>query len=330
MMIESAHSRKAVNGRSGLVFFFTVFFLSAAVFASKRVADFGINSLMYAASENDYALLDSLVCEGMDLNAKSDQGWTVLWFAKTPEMLRYLVGKGADINARSKTGRTVLARIAMEDPAPNPKLRELVALGAEVDSRGQNEITPLMGAVRNSQDIEVLFFLVFLGADINATDVMGRTALMYAASANPARAIMAERRSNLKTEDVLRALIMLGADVNLKDNEGKSALLLFAAKDDNHRRLESMRLLVNQGADVHCLTDRNESALVLLSRSFLRLAKYGNRKYIDRRGALNEEIEFFLKCGVDPELKDKDGKTYLDYLREVVRFDPSFGAGDSP
>lgn len=288
-----------------------------SVSASQRVADFGINSLMYAVSENDYGLADSLIWNGIDVNARSDLGWTALWFAKTPEMLRYLAEKGIDVTVVDKMGQTVLAKIAMDDEAPNPKLKTLVELGADINSRGANELTPLMEASRNVQDIEVLFFLFFLGADINARDNWGRTTLMHAVNASPVRTIMAEKRNNLKIEETLKALIMLGAIVNLRDNEGMTALSLAAAKGGNWRRLTTMQFLVEQGADIHCLSNQGESVLIFLCRSFLEASKHKNNAYLDRQKTIKDEIAFLLECGVDPKFKDKEGKTYLDYLEAV-------------
>lgn len=303
-----------------LLCFIITFLFIFSVFASQRVADFGINSLMYAVSENDYALADSLIWNGIDVNARSDLGWTALWFAKTPKMLRYLVERGADVNAVSKFDRTVLAKISMDDEAPNPKLKALVELGAEIDSRDSIGVSPLMAASGNVQDNEVLFCLVFLGADINARDSLGRTALMHAANASDVRIIMAEQRSNLRIEETLKTLIMLEADVNLTDNEGMTALSLAAVKGGNRKRLEIMTLLVKQGADVHCQTNQGESVLILLSRSFLKSSRHKNNAYLGRQKTIKEEIAFLLECGVDPKFQDKEGKTYLDYLEAIEDF----------
>ncbi|NMH29406.1 ankyrin repeat domain-containing protein [Flavobacterium silvaticum] len=69
--------------------------------------------------------------------------------------------------------------------------------------------TAVMAAVM-SADIAVLQKLISLKANLNLTDVHGKTALMYAVFFNK--------------NEIAQLLVKSGADKNLKDKDGKSAL----------------------------------------------------------------------------------------------------------
>ena len=65
-----------------------------------------------------------------------------------------------------------------------------------------------MNAVTNIWNLDIVKMLIDAGADLNATDKTGKTALFYAyASSN---------------DDVIKLLIEKGADGSIKDTEGKT------------------------------------------------------------------------------------------------------------
>jgi len=59
------------------------------------------------------------------------------------------------------------------------KIKELVELGANVNTKNQRKITPLMFACMYSE-LEVVEYLISKGAKISAKDAGGWTPLMYA------------------------------------------------------------------------------------------------------------------------------------------------------
>ena len=67
--------------------------------------------------------------------------------------------------------------------------------------------TPLMNAVTNVWNLDIVKMLIDAGANLNATDKTGKTALFYAyASSN---------------DEVINLLIEKGADTSIKDTDGK-------------------------------------------------------------------------------------------------------------
>lgn len=61
------------------------------------------------------------------------------------------------------------------------KIEQFLLSGAYVNTRSGSGKTPLMVAVRNNCDPEIVKLLLKSGADPNLRDSKGRTALMYAA-----------------------------------------------------------------------------------------------------------------------------------------------------
>lgn len=111
----------------------------------------------------------------------------------------------------------------------NERVLVLLASGAEVNARDEEGSTALMfAALRN--DTKMVAALLAAGADSNLRDANGETALLLGAGRNLA---------------VVRALLAAGADPNLADAEGQTALLAAAETSP-----ESVRLLIEAGADV--------------------------------------------------------------------------------
>ena len=89
------------------------------------------------------------------------------------------------------------------------KAKRLIAAGANVNSRNENDSTALMYA--DSPDMAEL--LLAAGAVVDAKQERGWTALMFAAERN--------------SSDVARLLIAAGADLDAKNEDGFTALVLF-------------------------------------------------------------------------------------------------------
>ncbi|HQO40181.1 MAG TPA: ankyrin repeat domain-containing protein [Spirochaetota bacterium] len=87
--------------------------------------------------------------------------------------------------------------------------------------------------------------LISQGADVNAKDKDGKTALMLAA----------EKGESV----VIKMLIDAQADVNVKDNNGRTALMYSAAVDC----LDCVRYLVEGGSEVEAEDNSGETALFM-------------------------------------------------------------------
>lgn len=134
----------------------------------------------------------------------------------------------------------------------------------------------LIEAVRLGR-IDAVRALLAAGADVNATDARGTTALM--AVAGQARA------------DIIRTLLAAGADPNARDPYGMTALMLAAQV----RQLDNMRALLAAGADPNA---RSANGLV-----------YPLGAAVLSRYAL--AVQLLLDARAHPNLADIDGVTPL-------------------
>lgn len=130
-------------------------------------------------------------------------------------------------------------------------------------------------------DIELVMESIEQGVDLNETDPLGRTALMFA--------------SFNGHSDIIRFLLENGADVNEQNNEGRTPLM-FASSGPFP---EAVEYLLQEGADPN-VSDSVEGWSPLM--------------YSAAEGNL-EVVQILLDHGADASLQDDDGETALDFAR---------------
>lgn len=195
---------------------------------------------------SDANIIDLLVRHGADVNAADENGCTVLMGAsldKNPDFIERLIKYGADINARDNDGTSALGYATMYNE--NPYVSEcLINLGAGV-AEGNSSI--LINAAVNNSNPDIIDLLVKHGANVNAKNDRGATALILAAG----------RASN---PDVLEHLVEQGADINGKLDNGSTALSYAAALNSSPEIIDR---LIQLGADVHAKSDTGATALAV-------------------------------------------------------------------
>ena len=211
-----------------------------AVFAAMSAVSLGAVGndhprLVDAASEQDTASVQTLLREGVDVNAARADGATALLYAAhwdDLEMAELLLLAGADANAGDDHGVTPLARAC--ENASLAMVEMLLDAGARPDvAEIHSGLTPLMTAVRTGS-LDVVAALLKYGADVNAaTTRTHNTPLMWAA---------AGRRT-----DLVRVLVEAGADVHASTAKGLTLLMIAARNGD----IEMAGTLLAAGVDVN-------------------------------------------------------------------------------
>lgn len=191
---------------------------------TKGIDNTDYGPLHAAANEGYAAAVTLLLNNGAAIDARCecpgimDGGWTPLLLAaqaRRAEVTEVLLARGANVNVTNNNGQNALILAAKEgDP---PILEAILTANPEVNAAAKNGITALMqlssgvwwpdGVIITHP--EFVRALLARGANVNAKDHEGRTALMFAARSG--------------SNDVVRALLDKGARPEDKDNKGATA-----------------------------------------------------------------------------------------------------------
>ncbi len=154
-------------------------------------------------------------------------------------------------------------------------VRSLLAQGADVNAKDKNGNTALIEAARTGK-AEVVTALVAASADLNAQNKDGWTP--------PMRAVFAAQATTLKI------LVDAGARLDLVNNKGQSVVDL-AIQLTGNVRPEMLPILAKGGADVKGATVKGEPALTYAVSSLQ-----------------DGLVAGLLNAGVDPDAKDGKGR----------------------
>jgi len=177
----------------------------------------GLTPLMITAHIGDANIVKELLQNGAKVNEKcNENGMTPLMFGTDHGniyILKELLDASAKVSLRDNQGRTALW-IAVQNRLTGI-VNELLEEGADPNvSDDEHEITPLILAASYG-DIYIVRELLDHGANVNARDAHGNTALMRAIGiGNP----------NQRDIQLIKLLLNYGARVELKNNDGNTAL----------------------------------------------------------------------------------------------------------
>jgi ankyrin repeat protein len=210
------------------------------------------------------------------------------------ERVRSLLEKGADPNWTNSEGNTMLGAAARYG---HPDIvRILLKYGADVNKTTEVKcwgggtitgVTPLMSACGDlGGDIESVKLLLDAGADVNAAESFGNTALAIS---------VYWQYHNLELFDLL---IKAGADVDTH-KEPNPTPLCYAAQNGLS---EVARILVRAGADCNARDSKGRTPLMFAAR----------------KGDINL-VKELLQAGADRRVQDHKGHTMAWYACRAPR-----------
>ncbi|MFC1522725.1 ankyrin repeat domain-containing protein [Elusimicrobiota bacterium] len=144
----------------------------------------GHTALMYASAYGHTNTAKLLLAKGADMEARDNDGYTALMFGVHnghTDTAELLLAKGADVEARNNNGDTALIVAATLYYNAN-MIKLLIAKGADVNAvnpkNGRTALLEVAGATEGCSPVAKA--LIDVGADVNARDYLGRTALTIA------------------------------------------------------------------------------------------------------------------------------------------------------
>jgi ankyrin repeat protein len=156
-------------------------------------------------------------------------------------------------------------------------VRNVVEKGANINARDALGMTALIKTARmGDRNKEVALFLIEKGADVNVYDKNGWTPLMHAARAG--------------SVNIVRALIEKGANLNAQDEYGNTALM-HASGGSPHA--DVVRILIEKGANLN-ITDKSGQTALKNAR-FMRSVGKADFGYGPKQQSEIEEIVRMLE-----------------------------------
>ena len=251
-----------------------------------------------------------LLCDGLETIEDYTYLKAIEWIARNrgpaalprERYIKSLIHLGAEFSTRSPW-ETKTIRLLLKDFKKRPDLypKDFINLflfdiakasceedggelilkaGANINAKDADGMTALMHAANFARD-KVTKLLLKHGADVKIRDSSGKTALMYAA--------------NHEEDDVARLLLEHGADVNAKDKSGNTALMFAAGQEEQYIKIENdkvVRLLLEHGAEVDAKNESGETALMVAASN-----------------GYEKNVTLLLEHGADADLRNADGKT---------------------
>ena len=231
----------------------------------------GHPAITYAAFYNpDPRNLDLLIQNGADINYSTDKKENLLIIAarnnRNEKVIEYLLDKGFDKNYVTSEGETPI--LAASQNSNLVVLKKLIEKGANLEAIDNNKRNALFIAALCNPNPEVVSFIIDKGIPVNYRDPIGNTAVLYAAqnynenviktlvkkgadlqavNENGFTALMSAMSAGNNNVEVVKYLIENGIDVNAKDSDNITALMYASNSIINPEIIE---LLITAGADV--------------------------------------------------------------------------------
>ena len=260
--------------------------------------------LINAAKQNDQAAVRTLLEEGLDVNARQQDGATALLWAtyyNDTETAGLLISAAADVNAANNYGESPLSLACQNQNVA--LVNTFLGAGANPHAVKPSGETILMTAAR-AGSLDIINLILARDPAVNAREpAKGQTALMWAAAH--------------KNHTVVEALIVAGADVNAASTGGSTALHFAVQQGD----VPTATSLLAAGANVHAaMTVRQMDQFTLgLVETLdgmtplwlaITICRQDGPEYFGASSALSaSEIRLSLSCPVNEEL----GVLFLDH-----------------
>ena len=256
--------------------------------------------------------VQAIIDHGADVNAVNNRGQTALWFACIDgqnSIVKFLLDAGADPTIADRYEDTCL-HAAIHGNCSTETIQKILDHGAPVNAVNKDVATPLLLACSTAQaetvkillvakadpnsanadgdaclhvamaadcNKETILEIISYGADVNAVNKRGRTALLLGCF--------------YRQMDAVKILLEAQADPAIADEEGFSCL---HAAIDGYCSKDTLQALIDHGAHIAAIRKDGTNAL-------LRACTTGQ----------SESVSFLVEAGACVNITNSDGNTCL-------------------
>jgi ankyrin repeat protein len=258
----------------------------------------GDTPLIYAAQKAAVpAIIDILVNAGADTEKRNKNGKTPLMLAaERPDFSAIavaLIKNKADVNSvYKKSGDSVLTLALSGSAVSDTVIQALADTGADVNFKNAQQNTPLLLAVKNTNNVSTAAILIKAGADTAQKDKYGFSPLQLALArpSYPGFAV---------------SLAANGADINAVYENFMTPLM--TALNNPSTKPEVIKTFINKGADLNARNIYGQTALMFAAINFD-----------------EETVKLFKKAKADFSIKDNEGRCARDYAKENPKISERF------
>ena len=229
------------------------------------------DSIWSAAAEGNLNAVKKYLAKGIDINAKGGSLKSTVLLSATlydqVEMVEFLIQNGADVNAKSEDGTTALHAAAFLGQYKVAKL--LIQNGADVNARNNDGETVISGTMADWETTKFIAGILQLKLDRERVET-GRDQTASFLRQQGAKAEFADPTSNdiwtmagAGNVQAVKEHLTKGIDVDAKNKDGSTALHIASLLG----QYEVAELLIQRGADVNI--KGNDGATALHAAAFL-------------------------------------------------------------
>lgn len=288
-----------------------------ALLSSHRLGDvhsrdgYGETPLHVAARKGYEEIVRLLVDANSEINAKSGSSadLTPLHLAVIrghTEVVALLVNDKADLEARGRYWETPLLLAALLGRQDSVDI--LLKANADVTATTERGETAIMLALISPNAIRVLESLIKAGANLNARDAQGRTALHYTL----------DLYSFTICKQTLELLLRHGADVNIRSTDSGDTPLHTASCIDLQRRQYEINLQKMEARFSQELVNE-----VQARRCAVHVTPMPNHEEVQGAEELTEVVKLLLRWNADNNAENFDGDTPLQCAIKVRNLGPA-------
>ena len=207
----------------------------------------------------------------------------ITYMAKTgsENLIKFLIEHNADLKKRTQEGKTALELAALYGNPENIKL--LAQKGDEAEK--QNALVD----AASSGSVTAVEALLGLGISSDARNANAETPLMMAAQG--------------RHKNIINLLKEHGANINATTDKGKTALMYAAEAVPQNK--EVIGILLTAGADINKQDATGNTALIYAADHAV--------NYLS-----TETLEALVKAGADLKVKNQQGQSALDALKQQI------------